>query len=888
MRPIRLTFVLASAMLAFAPGASAQETPAPSWSSSIGCALQPDTEPLRLTLPLEVLDHLERMSNSVFVHAFLIRYIADEDAGEHRLSRCARDFVKADLNDFRTLRQRLPDAGAIIEALRAAEQARLRTVELRDSARQLPAVVAELRADSSQATLDLSAEQLAAARTFCGPDRTGACGTLFTAVEQIDSLRRARGALQAASDLARQGRDEVARLEKDQMAAAAEQAADSSLLVRLETQGVREDSAAIPQVELRIGHWRTVIDSLATLRTSAVSNASAAETVQRQAADAVESAREQLSSTLGQLETQLRDATGRLAGRTVTAIQGSRIGTFLSDLQVPPAQAASANPTTRSANILLELTDFIIARMRREAVNSFIVTLHGFAGREPLLREGFRETWGLMQGLDTLSDGRLSAVDVGRIPLTTWRATLAGDFVTLPVTLLDGGPEALCRGGAAAGETGVGQQGGREGDPCRERVAVLKPLVPVARRLLEGDAIFDILRDATTFAPPQGPSLPADWRYFSQGLSVLAALAETYLAQGYSTASDLTHHPYMLTAQSVAQVPQEQRAAFVRLLLVRVVPSAQDVPGVDVNAAALENAVVGATRLLERLASRPVPAQPRPADAGLLLRGTFDALLGAADVARVIAPERAAVWLEELRTNWRAVSGTLESLASRNFGLALARTTVLLRELRGVSLPAPVLTFTALASSLSEAQDGDQVRAAFEAAASPVGGWQAKRYGSATGSITAFPGFAFGFEQAIGGEGDPEDVEGWATTLGGSLPIGFEVQVKLSKSAGTSAFHCTVFCGLGVFVPLVDLGALLSYRVNGPESVEPEPNATVRQVFAPGLYISLALTRTVPLNLLLGGQLMPSLRSVGGPDGANRSAFRFGVGIGMDILLYRF
>jgi hypothetical protein len=387
---------------------------------------------------------------------------------------------------------------------------------------------------------------------------------------------------------------------------------------------------------------------------------------------------------------------------------------------------------------------------------------------------------------------------------------------------------------------------------------------------------------------PTAQALPKEWRHLSQGLSVLSALAEAFLTQGYSPAADPIRHPYMLAAQSVVQVPQRQRDAFVRLLLVRAVPSPDDLP-TAVDPAALQNAVAGATRMLERIASRPAAAEPRPADAALVLRSTFDALIGAADVARVVAPAGATGWLEEMRTNWRAVSGTLESLASRNFGLALARTTVLLRDLRGIDVPAPVLTFTALASSLSEAQDGGQVRAAFEAAASPVGGWQAKRYGSGSGSITAFPGFAFGFEQAISQKGDSSDVEGWATSLGASLPIGLEVQFKLSNAAGTSGFHCRVICGVGAFFPLIDLGALLSYRVNGPESVESEPNANIRQVFAPGLYVSLALTQTLPLNLLVGGQLMPSLRSVSGPEGADtRSAFRFGIGIGMDIMLLKF
>ena len=141
------TFLLVTATLLSCRTGHAQ-TPE-NWSASIGCALPADTARLRLTLPIGVLDELDRMSSSVFVHAFLIRYISDPEAGQHRLSRCARNFAGAGLTDFAKLRQNLPDAAAIIDALRTAELARVRTVQLADSARTLPTVVARLRAEDA-------------------------------------------------------------------------------------------------------------------------------------------------------------------------------------------------------------------------------------------------------------------------------------------------------------------------------------------------------------------------------------------------------------------------------------------------------------------------------------------------------------------------------------------------------------------------------------------------------------------------------------------------------------------------------------------------------------------------------------------------------------------
>lgn len=888
--------LLAVFVLALGGNAEAQESVRPqrgaTWAESIGCALPADTARLRLTLPLEVLDHLERMSNSVFVQAFLVRHMADPAAGGHRLSRCAREFTDAPVADLGKLRQNLPDAAAMIDALRTAELARQRTVQLADSARTLKTAVTRLRADTSLANLNASGDDLLrAADRFCAGSTRGACAPLHRAVAEIDSFRRARSALEAASERARQVAEEARRASDDALGAASALEADTLLLKQLQAAETEVDSVAVAELKERITRWSVVIDSLSVARDSILRVAGAANDERQSAAAAAEAVRARLAGALQSLENEI-DSAGGWAVRTIDALEGSRIGTSVATLAAPPAQIAAANPAARSANLMLELADFIIDRAQREAVNSFVVNLHALVQHEPLLRHGFPDTWGSMHGLSTRPDGRLNAVDVGRIPLTAWRATLAGDFVMLPVNLLAAGPVAICRSDDAAARTASRERSlaapaAREA--CRQRVAVLRPLAPVARRLLEGDGVFHILRDASSFAPPQGPDLPPEWRRLSQGLTVLAALAETYLVQGHAPSADPARHPYLLTTQSLVQVPQRQRDAFVRLLLVRAAPSAADAP-TSIDEGALHDAAAGITRLLERIASRPATPEPRPADAALVVRGGFDALISAADMARVLAQEETAARLDTVKTRWRAVAGALEPIVARDFGLALSRTTVLLRELRGVELPGPLVTFVALASSLSEAQNGEQVRRAFEAAASPVGGWQSKRYGEGGGSITAFPGLSFGLEQVIRERSDPSGISDPAATVGASLPVGVEWQWQRRGAVGTSAPDCTgPVCGLGVFVPLIDLGALLTYRLGGSGEVDSEPNASVRQVFAPGAYLSLALTRTVPVNLLMGGQLMPSLRRVSGAEGVvNRSAMRFGIGIVMDVLLLGF
>ncbi|HEY7769836.1 hypothetical protein [Longimicrobium sp.] len=912
--------ILITALLLLSSRPALTQEPPPTWHEQVGCALAPDTESLKLTLPIEVLDQLERMSSSAFVHAFLIHYISSDAAGQHRLARCARAFARAPLHDFGTLRQNLPDAQSIIDALRTAEQARVRALRLADSVPTLDTAVAQLRADPSPAVLELSAEQFATTlERICRGDRRGACGTLYSVTVQIKAVRDSRAAVHAAAERARLKAQEAERAAEDVQAAVQSLATARGLRAQLDTAVIKTDSTPARELDARIARWQHMVDSLTARHQASVLETGQGGTERDRLATLAQQAQQQLDALLPKLQADLRDEASRIPARTVAALQGTRIGAAVSAVVAPPPAAAAASSDLRSPNLLVELTDFIIARMRREAVNSFIVNLHGFARSEPLLRAGFPETWALMQGLSTRADQRVDAVDVGRIPLTAWRATLGGDFVQLPVNLLKGGAVAICpaepaagadRRGASRGSGGAGRRGQAgaldsvastgadsvraptgavRSAVCAQRVATVAPLVPMATRLLEGDAVFEILRDAGSFTLPQGPDLPPEWRRVSQGLTVLATLAETYLAQGYAPTADPTRHPYLLTSRSLLQVPKEQRGAFVRLLLVRAVPSAGDVP-VDLGqGAALEQAAVGTVRVLERIAARAAPADPRPADAGVVVRNAFDAVTSAMDVARALAPKSATAHLESIHTRWRAVSGALEAITSRDFGLALSRTTVLLRDVRTVQVPASMLTLAALASSLSEARDGAQVQAAFETAASPVGGWQGKRYWEGGASITAFPGFATGFERVIREGDDPEEVEEAALAMGASLPIGVEWQFDLTGAADASSVKCVLqVCGLGVFMPLIDLGALLSYRLDNTQNVRSEPNANVRQVFAPGLYASLALTRTWPVNVLLGGQLMPSLRSVGAEENpAHRSVIRYGIGIGMDILLLK-
>lgn len=163
------------------------------WPSTVGCTLAADTNSLQVTLPLPVLDHLESISNSPFAHAYLVRYIGSEAAGQHRVSRCARDFTQAELRDIPTMRSRLPDAAEIIQALRDAAETRRRLQELgssqaADDAHEL------LRQELSLPALNTYLPRLEADESkHCQRISAGACGVLTNLVPLGSALRQAHG-----------------------------------------------------------------------------------------------------------------------------------------------------------------------------------------------------------------------------------------------------------------------------------------------------------------------------------------------------------------------------------------------------------------------------------------------------------------------------------------------------------------------------------------------------------------------------------------------------------------------------------------------------------------------------------------------------------------------
>lgn len=806
------------------------------------------------TLPLALLTYLESIQESLFAQAFLIRHLAANEDPNHWLAVCARGFLNAELTDVSALRGRRsslrPDL--ILQELRVAEEARL-TYERRLGERRaglLSAVEGVRRALDSAAPdesgLQGEAEYLSATKQTLCESRAGA---LCASLPEVDSLLTALIAevrlIRHTEAQLRQLREERAQL--DEVATrldttisrlAADLAALDTLAsaeldsvrARLQGERTRRDEI-LRQVEGLEGGINQAVETLSTLRSASPGRREALDV----ALDTLRVAAEAVDPDADDWAGPPRQERWRLQAEHGAPPPGA------------PVVHVAAAP---SQDVLMGLTDFVISRAKEELVLLFLERM--FRTDDRLVRAAFPTTFALVE---RVSDGeRPSALAIGRIPLSVWRATLTHDYRRLPRTLLATTATELC-----------------STQECRDGVEPLTVAAEVGYRIIDGEQAFRVLSTAREWRP----RLRND--AMETSVRMLELLATAYRVQGWTGSALHRHaHPYLLSARSMTgSDAQQQTKAFLRLLVTDATPPDGSL-GAGLEEARMLAALQGVLRSLDALAGLLSPEGAESVRTGTAVKGALAALVSSLQVAEVLSGT--ADRSEELATlaeRWRQTAGAIEAFAAHDYGLAMAQTTVLLMTVRqDERLPTAFHTVAGLAVGLAEAQDGAQVRAAFEAAAAPVGGWRNKRVGeSRRPTVSAYPGATYGREWLVPGYGNE------SITFGAALPIGLEVQTPRGLAPAWS---------LGLLLQVIDLGSLVNYRISDDEDVEPQPNVSVPQVFAPGLYVVLGLGNT-PLSLLAGGQFNPELRTLRDlNDSGIGSAFQLRVALGVDVVLLNF
>lgn len=200
---------------------------------------------------------------------------------------------------------------------------------------------------------------------------------------------------------------------------------------------------------------------------------------------------------------------------------------------------------------------------------------------------------------------------------------------------------------------------------------------------------------------------------------------------------------------------------------------------------------------------------------------------------------------------------------------------------------ATLLKYANFMAAVAEANTPDEMERAIEAFALPPGSSRMKKQpGQFAVALNAYTGLAGGWE-VLDGTSKVQNFGSVAAPLGLSLSWGLgkrnpETKVDTLKS-GKIKVKVREYGSLGLFVPIIDVGAVTAYRFKD-DSAQNLPELTWSNILSPGLYLTYHLPRKWPIALGVGGQLGPGLRKVteNGLE-VDRSGYRYGAFIAVDI-----
>jgi hypothetical protein len=174
-----------------------------------------------------------------------------------------------------------------------------------------------------------------------------------------------------------------------------------------------------------------------------------------------------------------------------------------------------------------------------------------------------------------------------------------------------------------------------------------------------------------------------------------------------------------------------------------------------------------------------------------------------------------------------------------------------------------------------------------------------KRFSKVSLSISAHPGLFLGYEQLdlTQSEIDDPDIteEEWAPNFGFTAPVGLELAfgnrskdlsemgpISLKKNQNDYVAKTMKGSSWSFFISLLDLGAIVNYRLTENDETELPQEVTFKQVFSPGGYLNFGF-RNSPIAIGAGFQYTPELRKIG--SDLEKNAFRYSIRFSWDIPL---
>jgi len=261
---------------------------------------------------------------------------------------------------------------------------------------------------------------------------------------------------------------------------------------------------------------------------------------------------------------------------------------------------------------------------------------------------------------------------------------------------------------------------------------------------------------------------------------------------------------------------------------------------------ALDASAAGIRAALDALSDPAVPDKVRTNQSYALGQQTIVAMTLA--VQAVGAP----------KPDWTDLAALHDALARSDYPAALAKTLWLARG--HLSMDAKATQVLATAAALLQAGTAEDAERAMEALASSATSYKSKR--NAKGFyVNGFVGLGSGFE-----------VRPRSGVMQGPV-------LPLQASLGLDVILAPEQCALGLYFPLVDLGALLP--IDGEEA-SAKRRTEAYNLLSPGIYLRLALSDS-PLVVLAGASA-----GLSASPGANAEfAIRVGASLSVDVTLIR-
>ena len=208
-----------------------------------------------------------------------------------------------------------------------------------------------------------------------------------------------------------------------------------------------------------------------------------------------------------------------------------------------------------------------------------------------------------------------------------------------------------------------------------------------------------------------------------------------------------------------------------------------------------------------------------------------------------------------------------------------------------------IFRYGAFLAAVAESRSPEDIKQAIRAIALPTGSYSIKRRSFGNISLNAYPGLTGGYEviqNDLGRRWAPNT--GFTAPLGLAFSWGYRGNINNSRYLSDLKYRRRVDHALkttddkfltghsgSVFFSLLDLGAVVLFRLSDEESSLPE-DVGFQQVFSPGVIYSHGFPN-LPLSVMAGMQVSPQLRKFGDEPA---DAFRFNLGVTVDLPMANF